>query len=99
MLKKTRPHVWKVKGEVPHQQYVAWHRARAQAHYRGELWMLTFAEFQQLWLGQWQFRGRGAEDLCMVRDDPDGAWVRGNVQVLPRIEYLVRQREYRSRNR
>jgi hypothetical protein len=91
----TRPHTWKVQGEVPHQQNLAWLRAKAQANYRGEVWLLDFEDFQRLWQGVWQFRGRGREDYVMARDDHQGAWALGNVEVIRRYEYLKRQREYR----
>jgi hypothetical protein len=91
-----RPHTWKVQGEVPHQQNIAWLRAKAQANYRGEVWLLAFDDFQRLWAGVWQFRGRGSKDYVMTRDDHQGAWVLGNVTVTRRYEYLKRQREYRG---
>ena len=91
-----RPHVWKVQGLIPHQQNLAWSRAKAQANYRGEVWLLTFEEFQRLWAGVWPYRGRGREDYVMARDDHEGAWVLGNVTVDRRYEYLKRQREYKG---
>lgn len=91
-----RPHTWKVQGEIPHQQFVCWQKAKAQAHFRGELWMLTFEDFQHLWLGRWEQRGRGNADYCMTREDPEGAWERSNVSVIPRIDHLRRQRLYKK---
>jgi hypothetical protein len=91
----TRPHTWKVQGEVPHQQNLAWLRAKAQARFRGEVWLLDFDDFQRLWAGVWEFRGRGREDYVMARGDHLGAWALGNVEVIRRYEYLKRQREYR----
>jgi hypothetical protein len=90
-----RPHTWKVQGEIPHQQYIAWLRAKSQANYRGEVWLLSFEDFQRLWQEHWQFRGRSREDFVMCRDDHEGAWVLGNVQVTRRYNYLNRQRIYR----
>ena len=91
-----RPHTWKVQGEIPHQQNIAWLRAQAQARFRNEVWLLDFDDFQRLWAGLWQFRGRGSEDYVMTRDDHQGAWALGNVSVTRRYEYLKRQREYRG---
>jgi hypothetical protein len=91
-----RPHTWKVQGEIPHQQNIAWLRAQAQARFRNEVWLLDFDDFQRLWAGLWQFRGRGSEDYVMTRDDHQGAWVLGNVSVTRRYEYLKRHREYRG---
>ena len=90
-----RPHLWKVQGDIPHKQHIAWQRAKAQANYRKEVWLLTFDEFQRLWTPYWHLRGRGTHDYVMSRDDPDGAWALGNVAVIPRIEYLRRQKDYK----
>lgn len=94
-----RPHVWKVQGEIPHQQHIAWLRAKAQAAFRNELWMLTFEDFQRLWQGRWHQRGRGQDQYCLTREDPDGAWELSNVECIPRVEHLRRQKLYKSRQR
>jgi len=94
---EPRPHLWKVQGEIPHSQHIAWLRTKAQANYRSETWLLTFEEFQRLWQPYWHLRGRAATDYVMSREDPEGAWVIGNVDVVQRIEYLKRQREYKQR--
>jgi len=91
-----RPHTWIVQGEIPHKQHTAWLRAKAQANYRGEIWLLSFEEFQRLWQGYWEFRGRGRDDYVMTRDDHLGAWAVGNVEVTRRYEYLRRQRQYKG---
>jgi hypothetical protein len=91
-----RPHTWKVQGEVPHKQYTAWVKSRAQANYRKEIWLLSFEEYQRLWAPYWEFRGRGTDDYVMTRDDHLGAWALGNVMVTRRYDYLKRQREYRK---
>jgi len=94
--KGIRPHTWKVQGEVPHKQYTAWLRAKAQANYRKEIWTLSFEEFQKLWQGVWDFRGRGRDDYVMSRDDHHGAWSIGNVSCIRRYEYLKRQSNYKG---
>lgn len=94
-----RPQCWKIQGEIPHKQYLAWLQMKAQASYRKELWMLTFPEFQQLWLGQWERKGRGIEDYCLTREDPQGAWVMGNVTCLPRHEHFRRAGLYKKEKR
>lgn len=91
-----RPHCWKVQGEIPHKQHIAWLRAKAQANYRGEVWLLTFEEFQRIWLGYWTQRGRASTDYVMSREDPEGAWAVGNVSCVQRFEYLRRQKEYKG---
>lgn len=93
--KGLRPHTWKVQGEIPHQQYIAWLRAKAQANYRNELWLLSFEDFQRLWQGLWEYRGRARNDYVMMREDHQSAWALGNVLVSRRYEYLSRQRHYK----
>lgn len=94
-----RPHCWKVQGEIPHAQHLAWLQMRAQANYRREIFALSFEEFQRLWAGNWDRKGRGSEDYCLTREDPDGAWIWGNVICMPRIDHLRRQRAYKSEKR
>jgi hypothetical protein len=72
---------------------------KAQASYRKELWMLTFPEFQQLWLGMWERKGRGIDNYCLTREDPEGAWVMGNVACLPRHEHFRRAGIYKKEKR
>jgi hypothetical protein len=63
---------------------------KAQANYRRELWMLSFEEFQMLWMGFWERKGRGIDDYCLTREDPNGAWIMGNVECIPWHEHLKR---------
>jgi hypothetical protein len=84
---------------VRHDRYVAWSRARAQAQFRGETWHLTFAEFEEIWGEQWPQRGRGSLDLCMTRSDIEGAWEKGNVELITRTEHNRRCAVYRMLTR
>jgi hypothetical protein len=93
-----RPHVWKYQGQENHDQHIAWLRMRAQAQYRGETFALSMEEFQRLWLGNWHRRGRAVTDLCLTREDPNGAWIWGNVLCIPRIDHLRRKREWTIKN-
>lgn len=95
--KGQRPHTWKIPGQVPHAQYIAWQRAKAQANFRKEHWRISFEEFQTLWQGLWDRRGRGNGDFCLTREDPDGDWAVENVECIPREEHLRRQKLYKSR--
>lgn len=90
-----RPHVWKVPGEIPHQQHRAWSQSRAQAHFRKEPWDLSFEQFQQLWGDQWSQRGRGQDDLCLCRLDPQGSWHPDNLEIMVRKHHLARQIQFR----
>ena len=83
-----RPHVWKVQGEIPHAQYLAWLKMKAQAAFRGEPWQFAFEEFQAAWGDLWQLRGRGKDDYCLTRCDIQTPWALNNVECIPRIEHL-----------
>lgn len=97
-----RPYIW-VTGPDPqkHDMYIAWGRSRAQAHFRGEEWHLTFDEYYTMWLPEWHNRGRQPEDVCMTRKIDAGAWELNNVEIITRREHLQRQgfsRKGRPRN-
>jgi hypothetical protein len=95
-----RPFTWCTGPDpVRHDRYVAWSRARAQAQFRGETWHLTFAEFEDIWGEQWPQRGRGSLDLCMTRSDIEGAWEKGNVELITRTEHNRRCAVYRMLTR
>jgi hypothetical protein len=95
----TRPHTWIVQGEIPHSQYLAFLQMRAQANYRGEQFLLTFEDFQTLWHGLWERKGRNKDGYCLVRINPSGNWVKDNVACLPRLEHLRRQKLYKQEKR
>lgn len=61
--------------------------------------MLTFEDYQRLWQGQWERKGRGRDDYCLVREDPEGAWEYSNVLCMPRVEHLKRQKQYKQEKR
>lgn len=87
--KKTRPHVWIVQGEIPHAQYVAWQRMKAQAAFRKEPWTLSFTEFQWLWRDHWHLRGRVKGTYCLSRLDPTGPWSKTNTVCIARAEAIT----------
>lgn len=91
-----RPHCWKVQGEIPHAQHLAWMQMRAQANYRGEEFNLTLEEFQYLWRDHWDMKGRGSDQYCLTREDPDGPWDINNTQCIVRLEHLRRQKLYKK---
>jgi hypothetical protein len=95
--KGPRPNTWKVQGQIPHQQHIAWQKMKAQAKFREEEFLLTFEDFQWLWQTSWDVRGRASEQYCLTREDPEGAWVLGNVVCVTRKEYLTRAKLYKSR--
>lgn len=91
-----RPHCWKVQGEIPHAQYLSFLQMRAQANYRKESFELTFEDFQKLWMGKWERKGRGIDDYCLTRSNPDDAWNISNTLCIPRLEHLRRQKLYKQ---
>ena len=70
-----------------HARFIAWQRARAQANHRGETWCLTFTQYEDLWGDLWSRRGRGSEDLIMMRRDWHGAWDTRNTIIADRRYY------------
>lgn len=94
--KGPRPHTWKVQGEIPHQQYCCWLQMKAQASFRKEEFLITFEDYQELWQGFWERKGRSSEDYCLTRLDPEGSWEKGNVECMPRRQHLKRQKEFKT---
>ena len=93
-----RPHVWKTGPDpVRHQKFIAWGRARAQAHFRGEEWLLTFEDWETAWADEWHRRGRGPDNLFLVRTDPELPWAIENVQRVDRPEFNRRQQQAQRR--
>ena len=91
-----RPHVWKVQGALNHEQYLSWLQMKAQANYRKELFELTFEDFQKLWKDRWDMKGRGSDDYCLTRKDPEGDWTLKNTLCILRVEHLRRQKLYKQ---
>lgn len=95
-----RPHVWLV-GPDPrrHAQYHAYLVHRAQANYRNEGHELTFEQWETIWNtdSAWENRGRGSDNVCMIRMIDDKPWAEGNVIVVSRKEQLFIQSQNRVR--
>ena len=75
-------------------QKLAFARARCQARYRGELWELDVIEFMELWSDYWDEKGRGIDDMCMIRLDKDLPWRWDNVRMVTRRDYLTIEGQY-----
>lgn len=88
--KGPRPHARQYPDPLDHKMYYAFMRMRAQAKFRGELFYLTFKDFQELWAGRFEQRGRTAESLVLTKRDLAGVWERDNVHVINRQEQLKR---------
>lgn len=79
----------KYKDEFQTKRNIAWNRARAQAHFRGETWTLSFEDFCTLWNeDRWPLRGRKITSLCMSRLDPERGWSRENTVLISRDLHL-----------
>jgi len=86
-LNGLQPHRW-LSGPDPkrHRMYDPYLKAKAQAMYREEGWLMTFDEFVELWQDKWELRGRDGPDLCMTRIDMEKPWSRQNCEVVTRRE-------------
>jgi hypothetical protein len=82
-----------------HARYVPFLRARAQAAFRKEDWLLTFEDWCSLWSTPelWAQRGRASESLALIRLDTDGPWDYANVQIMSRRQWLKQFRLERGR--
>ena len=84
-----RPDKRRFPDPIDHERFIAWHRARVQARFRDEPWDLTVEDWFQLWTkAKWAKRGRGRDDLCMIRKDHTLSWCVGNVKVVSRLFQL-----------
>ena len=89
---KKRPGVWLCgPDEYKHSMYQPWLLSRAHANFRGETFLLSFEEYYSMWHDHWPQRGRGADDLCMTREDPEGPWSVTNTIICARKDHLRRQ--------
>lgn len=88
---KTYPNIWKSgPDEVRHNLWIACVRAKAQAKYRGEEWLITPEEYIDLWMENdlYQNKGRGLDDYCLTRKDVYEPWSVENVEIITRREHF-----------
>lgn len=85
------PHTW-LSGPDPidHKLYNDCLRARAQAKFRGEDWLISEQDYILLWRinGNYKRKGRTTGSLCLVRIDIEKAWSLDNVQVVERVRHF-----------
>ena len=99
-LLHSRPHMWISGPDLEtHIQYRAYVQQRNQARWREELWLLTFAEYQDIWLGHWHWRGRHAHSVMMSRRDPTLPWDSTNAVLITRRELGQQQAAARQAGR
>lgn len=95
-----RPLIWST-GPDPrrHEMFKAYGKARAQANFRGEPWLITFEDYERVWADQWERRGRTRDTLCLSRIDYDLGWEPSNIEVITRREHNQRQADWRVAHR
>ena len=66
-------------------------RSRAQAVFRGEVWLLTRPEFFRFWQSPelWNQRGRQADCLVLTRKDYDLPWDTDNCCIITRHNQIL----------
>ena len=76
-----------------HKMYVAFGYHRVSARLRGDVWDMPWETWRDIWLPNWDRRGRTWDSLCMARIDMDGPWSADNVHLLTRREHsrLIRK--------
>ena len=92
--KGKAPWAWIYKDPFDHVRHQAWHKARAQANFRNEGWEITIEQWFELWpMDKWVLRGRGSNDLCMVRIDRDRPFSVDNVKLITRYFQITRDKK------
>ena len=76
-----------------HLMYVQFGYNRTSARQRGETWNLTWPQWRDVWLPNWDQRGRAADCLSLARIDIDGVWDQHNIHLITRKQHgqLVRE--------
>ena len=84
-----RPHTRKYPDPIDHKLYTDCMRARAQAWYLGEQWLISESDYVRLWRENDRYlrKGRHNESLCMTRIDYDLPWTVDNIQIITRLEH------------
>ena len=91
--KGQAPWAWKYKDPFDHVRHRAFAQARAQANFRNEGWEITIEQWFELWpMDKWVLRGRGTNDLCMVRIDRDRPFSVDNVKLITRYFQITRDK-------
>ena len=83
-----------------HMRYRPFLRSRSQAWYLDQEWTLTFKQYCDFWTpALWSLRGRGTNDLVMVRKDLSGPWSKENCEIVTRKEQLTRTNKKTKRDK
>ncbi len=88
---KLYPNEWQSGPDpVDHRLFNDCQRARAQAWYRGEEWLITEQEYIAIWRKDDHYlrKGRTTGSLCLTRIDIDKAWTLDNVEIQERQKHF-----------
>ena len=77
-----------------HRMYVQFGYNRVSARLRKQDWQMTWEQWRDIWLPNWDQRGRSADALCLVRIDFEGPWSVDNCELVTRREQGIRTRKY-----
>jgi hypothetical protein len=81
----------KFNNEFDHIRHKAYSKAKSQADYRGEPWLLTIQDWFDLWSDPevWYRRGRKSDSVCMTRLNQTGPWDVVNTIIVTRKSQLA----------
>lgn len=92
-----RPHVWQTGPDpVRHHMHTAWARSRAQAHFRGEIWDLSFAQYETVWGSRWPQRSRHRDGIMLMKKNWRLPWTIQNVDLVNRETFHIRQEKIKQ---
>jgi hypothetical protein len=98
--KGPAPYAWHYKDIVTHERHRSFLMSRSQANFRKEGWHMNLDEYCMLWTPElWAQRGRGSDQLCMVRIDPSKPWTLDNCKVVTRYWQIARGKQSKQPNK
>lgn len=90
MRKGPAPHLWKSGPDpIDNKLYTECQKRRAQAKFRGQIWLITEEEYIALWRRDDLYlrKGRGNSDLCMTLIDASKPWRLDNIKIIDRLTH------------
>lgn len=91
-----RPNTRRYPDDDDHKLFMDCMRARAQAWYHGQEWLIAEDDYIAMWRENDRYlnKGRHNDQFCMVRRNYDLPWTLDNVQIITRLEhYQICSRE------
>jgi hypothetical protein len=93
-------HLRRFKDPVQHDKFYAFLKHKAQARFRGELYQLTWAQWQRLWpVELWSRRGRGPQSLRLTQRNPQLGWNVKNCAIVPHGAHMSKLNQARNQAR